>query len=121
MGWPCSPQGIDQKLLTSFPTISWADFVTGRVVTGILGRICFLSQGWGAYHGARPKMKTTIPFFFSASLLCAASTAGVLAANTNQTTPASPCAIDARMLRYPDVSANQIAFVYAGDIWVAPK
>ena len=25
------------------------------------------------------------------------------------------------MLRYPDVSANQIAFVYAGDIWVAPK
>jgi tricorn protease len=30
-------------------------------------------------------------------------------------------AVDARMLRYPDVSATQIAFVYAGDIWVAPK
>src|SRR5689334_2186258 len=29
--------------------------------------------------------------------------------------------IDARMLRYPDVSATQIAFVYAGDIWLAPK
>jgi tricorn protease len=29
--------------------------------------------------------------------------------------------VDARMLRYPDVSAAQIAFVYAGDIWVAPK
>ncbi|MFI5077400.1 MAG: peptidase S41, partial [Vicinamibacteria bacterium] len=29
--------------------------------------------------------------------------------------------IDARMLRQPDVSATQIAFVYAGDIWVAPK
>src|SRR6187549_4012410 len=29
--------------------------------------------------------------------------------------------VDARMLRYPDVSATQIAFVYAGDIWVAPK
>ncbi len=29
--------------------------------------------------------------------------------------------IDARMLRYPDVSANQIAFVYAGDIWVVSK
>ncbi|MCZ6745737.1 MAG: peptidase S41, partial [Acidobacteria bacterium] len=29
--------------------------------------------------------------------------------------------IDARMLRMPDVSAEQIAFVYAGDIWVAPK
>jgi tricorn protease len=29
--------------------------------------------------------------------------------------------VDARMLRYPDVSADRIAFVYAGDIWVAPK
>lgn len=30
-------------------------------------------------------------------------------------------AIDARLIRYPDVSATQITFVYAGDIWVAPK
>ncbi len=29
--------------------------------------------------------------------------------------------VDARMLRQPDVSADRIAFVYAGDIWVAPK
>jgi tricorn protease len=29
--------------------------------------------------------------------------------------------IDARMLRHPDVSATQIAFVYAGDIWLVPK
>jgi tricorn protease len=29
--------------------------------------------------------------------------------------------IDARMLRYPSVSATQIAFVYAGDIWLVPK
>jgi len=29
--------------------------------------------------------------------------------------------VDARMLRQADVSATQIAFVYAGDIWVAPK
>lgn len=29
--------------------------------------------------------------------------------------------VDARMLRYPDVSATQVTFVYAGDIWVAPK
>ena len=29
--------------------------------------------------------------------------------------------IDARMLRQPDVSATQIAFVYAGDVWLAPK
>jgi tricorn protease len=38
--------------------------------------------------------------------------------STNST---SACGVDARMLRYPDVSATQIAFVYAGDIWVAPK
>jgi tricorn protease len=30
-------------------------------------------------------------------------------------------AIDARLMRYPDVSESQVAFVYAGDIWVAPK
>ena len=29
--------------------------------------------------------------------------------------------VDARMLRFPDVSADRIAFVYAGDIWVVPK
>ena len=29
--------------------------------------------------------------------------------------------VSARMFRYPDVSATQIAFVYAGDIWVVPK
>lgn len=29
--------------------------------------------------------------------------------------------IDARLMRYPDVSATQIAFTYAGDIWVVPK
>jgi tricorn protease len=29
--------------------------------------------------------------------------------------------LDARLLRYPDVSATQIAFVYGGDIWIVPK
>src|SRR6185503_1871634 len=29
--------------------------------------------------------------------------------------------IDARLFRSPDVSATQIAFVYGGDIWIAPK
>lgn len=37
-------------------------------------------------------------------------------------TPASAIAqVDARMFRYPDVSATHIAFVYAGDIWIVPK
>ena len=29
--------------------------------------------------------------------------------------------VSARMFRYPDVSATSITFVYAGDIWVAPR
>src|SRR5437763_16772315 len=29
--------------------------------------------------------------------------------------------VDARMFRQPAVSADRIAFVYAGDIWLAPK
>ncbi|MDP9230992.1 MAG: PDZ domain-containing protein [Bacteroidota bacterium] len=29
--------------------------------------------------------------------------------------------IDARLFRFPDVSATQIAFVYGGDIWIVPK
>ena len=33
----------------------------------------------------------------------------------------SSAQIDARMLRQPAVSATQIAFVYAGDIWLVPK
>jgi tricorn protease len=32
-----------------------------------------------------------------------------------------PPPIDARMMQMPAVSATQIAFVYAGDIWIAPK
>src|SRR5688572_18038195 len=29
--------------------------------------------------------------------------------------------INARMVRYPDVSETHIAFVYGGDIWIVPK
>ena len=50
---------------------------------------------------------------FARLALAAAVAAGAAA-------PAS-AQIDARLLRYPDVSATQIAFVYAGDIWVVPK
>jgi tricorn protease len=35
--------------------------------------------------------------------------------------PTARAQIDARMLRQPDVSATQVAFVYAGDIWIAAK
>ena len=29
--------------------------------------------------------------------------------------------VDARLFRFPDVSATQISFVYGGDIWIVPK
>ena len=47
----------------------------------------------------------------------------LLALVAPRVTPAadSPQRLDARMLRYPDVSATQIAFSYAGDIWLVPK
>jgi tricorn protease len=32
-----------------------------------------------------------------------------------------PSGLDARMLRYPAVSKDKIAFVYAGDIWLVPR
>ena len=49
---------------------------------------------------------------------CCAALAWLLA--TALAIPAS-AQIDARMLRQPDVSATQIAFVYAGDIWIVAK
>jgi tricorn protease len=33
----------------------------------------------------------------------------------------SPDFLDARMLRYPDVSDRHLCFVYAGDVWLAPR
>jgi len=59
----------------------------------------------------------SIPLPYGASALLACML-GAAIAQTDTTTLAAP---NARMLRYPDVSATQIVFVYAGDIWVAPK
>jgi len=61
---------------------------------------------------------------FSRSALVAALFAAASLTATAQpatTNGAGPHRIDARMMRYPDVSSNQIAFVHAGDIWVVPK
>jgi tricorn protease len=35
--------------------------------------------------------------------------------------PSAQAQVDARLLRYPDVSATSITFVYGGDIWVVPR
>src|SRR5688572_25758913 len=37
------------------------------------------------------------------------------------TATVSMAQVDARMLRYPAVSKDRIAFVYAGDIWLVDK
>jgi tricorn protease len=52
---------------------------------------------------------------------CLSACLHTIASAPAQTNTLSAGGIDARMMRYPDVSATQIAFVYAGDIWVAPK
>src|SRR5207302_11159481 len=54
-------------------------------------------------------------------LLIGCSAHSILASSSSTAEKPMPLGIDARMLRYPDVSAAQIAFVYAGDIWVVPK
>jgi tricorn protease len=59
----------------------------------------------GAYN--RAIMRTFLRLFFMLAALAAAIPARAQ--------------IDARLLRYPAVSATQIAFVYAGDIWLVPK
>ncbi|MEN6335369.1 MAG: PDZ domain-containing protein [Phycisphaerales bacterium] len=43
--------------------------------------------------------------------------AAAFAAETEESTHTP----DARMLRFPDVSADQIVFVYAGDLWIVPR
>ena len=60
------------------------------------------------------KRHSLVPVIFA--ILLFASNGGYAQTNGN-----TGCGVDARMLRYPDVSDTQIAFVYAGDIWVAPK
>ena len=50
---------------------------------------------------------------FVLAVLCAATVLGVSSTASAQ--------IDARMLRYPAASKTQIAFVYAGDIWLVGK
>src|SRR5574338_61932 len=42
-------------------------------------------------------------------------------AQSHAQSASTPPQVDARMFRYPAVSNDRIAFVYAGDIWVAPK
>jgi len=49
----------------------------------------------------------TLPFF---------STALVVAASIG-----ASAQVDARLMRYPDVSATQIVFTYANDLWLVPK
>ncbi|HOX56540.1 MAG TPA: PDZ domain-containing protein [Candidatus Paceibacterota bacterium] len=53
-------------------------------------------------------------------LLAVALAAGLLA-TTARAQPVVSARIDARMMRQPAVSATQIAFVYAGDIWLVER
>ncbi len=52
-------------------------------------------------------------FLLTAALLCLSAT--FVFPQYESETP------DARMLRFPDISAEKIVFVYAGDLWVVSK
>ena len=71
----------------------------------------------GSYHVMKVKLFST----FAVWTVLLGLGVPLVGAATSQTNSPSACGIDARMMRYPEVSATQIAFVYAGDIWVAPK
>jgi tricorn protease len=59
---------------------------------------------------------------WSRSVLCALIfSAFSLELATGQTPPPEKVHPDAGMMRYPDVSATQIVFSFAGDLWVAPR
>ena len=58
------------------------------------------------------------------SVILAVFSSAALALPWRPTTAAAaeaPRPIHAEMMRFPDVSSTQIAFVYGGDIWLAPK
>lgn len=53
--------------------------------------------------------------------LVAAPCMGAQTIETTTNNNHNSAGLDARMMRFPDISRSQICFVYAGDIWVAPK
>ena len=55
-------------------------------------------------------MSRSLKFALAAVLLCAASAAAQTGGGEGL----------ARLLHYPDINGNQIAFVYAGDLWLVP-
>ncbi len=60
------------------------------------------------------------PFSFAFSVIAVAAAA--FAALSAAAIPSAFAEeVDARMLRFPDVSASQIVFVYDNDVWIAPK
>jgi tricorn protease len=66
----------------------------------------------------RPAQSTIRRAAFTTSLLLSL---GLLAFGSATILADAPRPVDGRMMRYPNVSSNQIAFTYAGDIWVVPK
>src|SRR6266850_820306 len=101
------------------PTIRISDGLLSGYTSG--KNSCFRERDSCLAYCFFLNMKMSLFFLFRASCLCAGLGLTCFASETTTTKSASACGVDARMLRYPDVSATQIAFVYAGDIWVAPK
>ncbi len=67
-----------------------------------------------------PILRLTLFALLAATVVFVPAARGA-SANAAVKAPITNGHIDARMMRQPDVSATQIAFVYAGDIWVVAK
>ena len=59
-------------------------------------------------------MKRFFILFFMGMLLYLSATSAIGEPNQSEVP-------DALMLRFPDVNADKIVFVYAGDLWIVPK
>src|SRR5579862_302062 len=105
------------------PRITWMRFVCARTVRAILDRRGREGAESGAKRvrraddGSTEEMSGRHPWRLRMSnMLRNLTLLMILAAAA----PAS-AQVDARMFRQPAVSADKIAFVYAGDIWLVPK
>ncbi len=65
---------------------------------------------------ARPSIRPVVPRAVAAAAVLAAALA--VAAVLAPPAPAQPPEGEARLMRFPDIHGDRMAFVYAGDIWV---
>ena len=54
-------------------------------------------------------------------LLCALLVGTVSVGTLTPASAQRSAAVETRLLRFPDISKTEVVFVYAGDLWIAPR